>query len=201
MPDDASAVKKSFNDNIGFKTIKRGSRTTPLHSAVPPADVHTPVPVRNYFRGLGNNAASDKGDSTTTPLLSRVLDAIPPPDVDDATTKCIIDSLCYTARVTDDALQNVRPRRTLTDALAKLDEVENYVIKTTDQIVSSMAWLTSSNNVMSGRLDEQNLLSRQLASNIEEHTAHITNLMEFEKAWRQQMDDHWKRLEEIEQMV
>jgi hypothetical protein len=64
-----------------------------------------------------------------------------------------------------------------------------------------MARLTSSNNVMSGWLDEQNLLSRRLASTIEEHTAHITNLMKFEKAWRQQMDDHWKRLEEIEEMV
>ena len=173
MPDNASAVKQSFNDNTGFKTIKKGSRTTPLHSAVPPADIHTPVPVRNYFWGLGDDAASDEGDSTTTPLLSRVLDAISPPDVDNATTERIVDSLCYTARVADNALQNVCPQRTLADALAKLDKVENYVIETTDRIVSSMARLTLSNNMMSGWLDEQNLLSRQLASNIEEHTAHI----------------------------
>ncbi len=101
----------------------------------------------------------------------------------------------------DNALQNVCPQRTLADALAKLDKVETYVIATTDWIVSSMARLISSNNVMSGWLDEQNLLSRRLASKIEEHTVHITNLMEFEKAQRQQMDDHWKRLEEIEEMV
>jgi hypothetical protein len=129
-------------------------------------------------------------------LLSRVLNDIPPPAVDDATTERIVDSLRYTASVADDALQNVRPGRTLADALAKLDEVETYVIATTDRIDSSMARLTSSNNVMSGWLDEQDQLSRRLASNIEEHTAHITNLMEFEKARRQQMDDHWKRLEE-----
>ncbi len=129
-------------------------------------------------------------------MLSRVLNDIPPPAVDDATTERIVDSLRYTASVADDALQNVRPGRTLADALAKLDEVETYVIATTDRIDSSMARLTSSNNVMSGWLDEQDQLSRRLASNIEEHTAHITNLMEFEKARRQQMDDHWKRLEE-----
>ncbi len=131
----------------------------------------------------------------------RVVDGIPPPDVDNATTERIVDSLSYTARVADEALQNVHPRRTLANALAKLDEVETYVIATTDWIVSSMARLTLSNNAMSGRLDEQDLLSRRLASNIEEHTVHITNLMEFEKARRQQMDDHWKRLEEIEEMV
>ncbi len=41
-----------------------------LHLAIPPADVHTPVPVRNYFRGLGDDAVSDENlppDSITSP--------------------------------------------------------------------------------------------------------------------------------------
>jgi hypothetical protein len=117
-----------------------------------------------------------------TPLLSRVLDDIPPLGVDDATAGRIMDSFCHTARVADDVLQSMRPRRTLADALAKLDKVETYVIETTDWIASSMARLTSSNTVMSGRLEEQELLSSRLAFNMKKHSAHISNLMEFEKA-------------------
>jgi hypothetical protein len=136
-----------------------------------------------------------------TLLLSRVLDDIPPLDVDDATAGRIVDSFRHTACVADNFLQSMCPCRTLTDALAKLDKVETYVIETTDRIASSMARLTSSSTVMSGRLEEQELLSSRLASNMKEHSAHTSNLMEFEKAQRQQMDDHWKRLKEIENVV
>ncbi len=114
------------------------------------------MPVRNYFRALGDDAASDEDlppDAITTPLLSRVLDEIPPPDGDDATTERIVAALQHTAREADNIIQSVLPRRTLADALAKLDEVESYLIASTDWIASSMARLMSSNNEMSGRLD------------------------------------------------
>jgi hypothetical protein len=149
---------------------------TPLHLAVPLKVVTPPVPVRSYFSDLENDAVLEESlplDSKMTPLLSRVLDDIPPPDLDNATAGRIVDSFRHTASVSDNVLPSMRPWRTLADALAKLDKVEKYVIETTDWIASSMARLTSSNTVMSGRLEEQELLSSHMASNMKEHSAHI----------------------------
>ncbi len=153
MKDDALNIGELYNNDTEFNPIAKGTRTTPLHLAVPLKVVTPPVPVRIFFSDLENDAALEESlppDSKMTPLLSRVLNDIPPPDVDDATAGRIVDSFRHTACVADNVLQSMRPRRTLADALAKLDKVEAYVIETTDWIASSMARLTSSNNMMSG---------------------------------------------------
>ncbi len=82
MKDNASNIGEFYNDNTGFNPIAKGTRMTPLHLAVPLEVVTPPVPVRNFFSDLENDATSEESlppDSKMTPLLSWVLDDIPPP--------------------------------------------------------------------------------------------------------------------------
>ena len=194
------------DDAAGFNEITRGTRTTPLESAIPIVITTPPVPVRNYFDGLDVDAASDGSpypDSSTTPLLSRVLADSPPPDADnnDTTAGRIVGALRQTAREADAIVLGTPPRRTLADALAKLDEVESYVIESTERIATSMVRLTSTTNAMNGRLDAQDLITQRLTSEMQAHSGHITHLLEFEQTRRRQMDDHWNRLDELEAVV
>ena len=194
------------DDDTGFNEIARGTRTTPLESAIPIVITTPPVPVRNYFGGLDVDAASDGSpdpDSSTTPLLSRVLAESPPPDVDanDTTAGRIVSALRQTAREADAIVLSTPPRRTLADALARLDEVESYVIESTERIATSMVRLTSTTNEMTGRLNAQDIIAQRLTSEMQAHSVHITHLMEFEQARRRQMDDHWQRLDDIEAVV
>ncbi len=148
---------------------------------------------------------SNPSDTITTPSIEQVLVNIPPPDItDSAFADRIVDTFHQTAPMADDTIQVVHPH-TLADALAHLAQMESFVVDSTAMIDASITrisnTLTETTQVITDQLVDQEKVSNRLTSHMEKHAKQLSNLMEYEKARRQQMDDHWKRLKDIESVL
>jgi hypothetical protein len=219
--DNDSNVDKMYNEDDGYTPVRAGQgvRTTPLQVVIPTEVITPPVDTRNAFNRLGDDLSSTKSnppDMITTPSLQQVLNNIPPPDVNDGIfAERIVDSFHQTARMVDDTLKVARPR-TLADAFAQLKQMESFVMESTATVTDSVTKLGSflrdlhaynkmmketTIRVIMTCLGDQEKVSGKLTSHMKKHVDQLSNLMELEKACHKQMDNHWKRLEDIESLM
>ncbi len=129
-----------------------------------------------------------------------------------------MDTFHQTARTANNIINAVHPQ-TLADALAQLNQLETFILDSSASVGASITRLgtslkdlggsinsllahnkhmTETTKAITTHLDHQELVSDQLMTAMEAHLEQLNNLMELEKARHKQMDDHWKRLKDIE---